>query len=123
SIAGTDPTGGAGIQADLKSIGALGGYGMAVVTALVAQNTHGVRAVHVPPVSFLVEQLDAVSDDVTLDAVKLGMLHSTPLIDAVAVWLDQVRPSIVVLDPVMVATSGDRLLDAAAEAAIRRLCR
>lgn len=123
SIAGTDPTGGAGIQADLKSIGALGGYGMAVVTALVAQNTHGVRAVHVPPVAFLVEQLDAVSDDVTIDAVKLGMLHSTPLIDAVAAWLDRVRPPIVVLDPVMVATSGDRLLDAEAEAAVRRLCR
>lgn len=123
SIAGTDPTGGAGIQADLKSIGALGGYGMAVVTALVAQNTEGVRSVHVPPVAFLAEQLDAVSDDVRIDAVKLGMLHSTPLIEVVAAWLERVRPPLVVLDPVMVATSGDRLLDAEAEAAIRDLCR
>jgi hydroxymethylpyrimidine/phosphomethylpyrimidine kinase len=122
SIAGTDPTGGAGIQADLKSIAAHGGYGMAVVTALVAQNTHGVRAVHVPPREFLAEQLRAVSDDVDVDAVKLGMLHSTPLIAEVADWVDRVRPPIVVLDPVMVATSGDRLLDAEAEAAIRELC-
>lgn len=122
SIAGTDPSGGAGIQADLKTIGALGGYGMAVVTALVAQNTKGVRSVHVPPVEFLVEQLDAVSDDVTIDAVKLGMLHSVPLIEAVTAWLDRVQPPVVVLDPVMVATSGDRLLDAAAEEAILALC-
>ncbi|MCD9154456.1 bifunctional hydroxymethylpyrimidine kinase/phosphomethylpyrimidine kinase [Aeromicrobium duanguangcaii] len=122
SIAGTDPSGGAGIQADLKTIGAFGGYGMAVVTALVAQNTEGVRSVHVPPPAFLAEQLDAVSDDVVIDAVKLGMLHSTPLIDIVVAWLERVRPPVVVLDPVMVATSGDRLLDAAAEAAIRRLC-
>jgi hydroxymethylpyrimidine/phosphomethylpyrimidine kinase len=81
SIAGTDPTGGAGLQADLKSIGALGGYGMAVVTALVAQNTSGVRSVHVPEPAFLREQLVAVSDDVTIDAVKIGMLHSLPLIE------------------------------------------
>lgn len=122
SIAGTDPSGGAGIQADLKTIGALGGYGMAAVTALVAQNTRGVRSVHVPPPEFLAEQLDAVSDDVTVDAVKLGMLHSTPLIEVVAGWLHRVDPPVVVLDPVMVATSGDRLLDAEAEAAVRRLC-
>lgn len=121
SIAGTDPTGGAGIHADLKTIGALGGYGMAVVTALVAQNTQGVRAVHVPDARFLREQLDAVSDDVHIDAVKLGMLHSTPLIDVVTAWLDRVEPPIVVLDPVMVATSGDRLLDTEAEEAIWRL--
>lgn len=127
SIAGTDPTGGAGLQADLKSIGALGGYGMGVVTALVAQNTCGVRSVHVPPAAFLAEQLDAVSDDVTIDAVKLGMLHSAPLIEVVAGWLARVRSSapaapVVVLDPVMVATSGDRLLDEKAEVAVRRLC-
>ncbi|MTB89506.1 bifunctional hydroxymethylpyrimidine kinase/phosphomethylpyrimidine kinase [Aeromicrobium senzhongii] len=122
SIAGTDPTGGAGIQADLKTIAAFGGYGMAVVTALVAQNTRGVRSVHVPPPAFLTEQLDAVSDDVTIDAVKLGMLHSPPLIEVVMAWLERARPPIVVLDPVMVATSGDRLLDAQAELAIRRLC-
>ena len=121
SIAGTDPTGGAGIQADLKSIAANGGYGMAVVTALVAQNTRGVRSVHVPPVAFLVEQLDAVSDDVEIDAVKIGMLGTVDVIRAVASWLDRVRPPVVVLDPVMVATSGDRLLEADAEEALRDL--
>jgi hydroxymethylpyrimidine kinase/phosphomethylpyrimidine kinase len=121
SIAGTDPTGGAGIQADLKSIAANGGYGMAVVTALVAQNTHGVRSVHVPPVPFLAEQLDAVSDDVRIDAVKIGMLATAEVIETVAAWLGRIRPSFVVLDPVMVATSGDRLLDADAEDALRRL--
>lgn len=121
SIAGTDPTGGAGIQADLKSIAAHGGYGMAVVTALVAQNTRGVRSVHLPPVSFLSEQLVAVSDDVTIDAVKIGMLGSAAIVDEVDAWLSRSRPPIVVLDPVMVATSGDRLLDPGAEEALDRL--
>lgn len=121
SIAGTDPTGGAGIQADLKSIAANGGYGMAAVTALVAQNTRGVRSVHVPPVAFLREQLDAVSDDVAIDAVKIGMLATAEVIEVVTEWLDRVRPPLVVLDPVMVATSGDRLLDTDAEEALRAL--
>jgi hydroxymethylpyrimidine kinase/phosphomethylpyrimidine kinase/thiamine-phosphate diphosphorylase len=121
SIAGTDPTGGAGIQADLKSIAANGGYGMAVVTALVAQNTTGVREIHVPPVAFLRAQLDAVSDDVQIDAVKIGMLGSAAVVDEVADWLRAVRPPVVVLDPVMVAQSGDALLDADATEALRRL--
>ncbi|BCJ35672.1 hypothetical protein Athai_31750 [Actinocatenispora thailandica] len=121
SIAGTDPTGGAGIQADLKSIAATGGYGMAVVTALVAQNTRGVRGVHVPPRGFLAEQLAAVSDDVEIDAVKIGMLADGAAIEAVSHWLRSCRPPVVVLDPVMVATSGDRLLDAGAERALRGL--
>ncbi|CAQ01220.1 bifunctional hydroxymethylpyrimidine kinase/phosphomethylpyrimidine kinase [Clavibacter sepedonicus] len=121
SIAGTDPTGGAGIQADLKSIAANGGYGMAVVTALVAQNTTGVREIHVPPVAFLRAQLDAVSDDVAIDAVKIGMLGSAAVVDEVAAWLGAVRPPVVVLDPVMVAQSGDALLDADATEALRRL--
>ncbi|SEM71066.1 bifunctional hydroxymethylpyrimidine kinase/phosphomethylpyrimidine kinase [Cryobacterium sp. TMT1-3] len=121
SIAGTDPTGGAGIQADLKSIAANGGYGMAVVTALVAQNTRGVRAVHTPPVHFLRQQLTAVSDDVTIDAVKIGMLANFAVITEVGSWLEECRPPLVVLDPVMVATSGDRLLDASAEQALRDL--
>ena len=121
SIAGTDPTGGAGIQADLKSVSATGGYGMAVITALVAQNTQGVRSIHLPPMAFLREQLDAVSDDVTIDAVKIGMLSNLDVIEVVGEWLDRVRPPIVVLDPVMVATSGDRLLDAAAVAGLRAL--
>lgn len=121
SIAGTDPTGGAGIQADLKSIAANGGYGMAVVTALVAQNTCGVRSVHTPPAAFLREQLDAVSDDVEIDAVKIGMLGDETTVAVVDEWLARIRTPLVVLDPVMVATSGDRLLDARAEDAVRRL--
>lgn len=121
SVAGTDPTGGAGVHADLKSFAAHGAYGMAVVTALVAQNTHGVRAVHVPDVAFLRAQLDAVSDDVEVDAVKIGMLGTREVADEVAAWLTRVRPPVVVLDPVMVATSGDRLLDPDAEDAVRRL--
>ncbi|GAA1746639.1 bifunctional hydroxymethylpyrimidine kinase/phosphomethylpyrimidine kinase [Aeromicrobium alkaliterrae] len=121
SIAGTDPTGGAGIQADLKSIAANGGYGMAVVTALVAQNTQGVRSVHTPPAAFLREQLEAVSDDVAIDAVKIGMLGDVATIEVVGEWLGRVRPRVVVLDPVMVATSGDRLLVPEAEQALREL--
>lgn len=121
SVAGTDPTGGAGIHADLKSIGANGGYGMAVVTALVAQNTTGVSAVHVPPVEFLRDQLDAVSDDVTIDAVKIGMLFDSRVVAVVRDWLQTVRPPVVVLDPVMVAASGDRLLHEDAETAVRDL--
>ncbi len=123
SIAGTDPSGGAGVQADLKSIGACGGYGMSAITALVAQNTRGVRDVHYPPTDFLRAQLDAVSDDVAIDAVKIGMLGTVGIIETVREWLERVRPAVVVLDPVMVATSGDRLLDAEAEAAIRDLAR
>ena len=122
SIAGTDPTGGAGIQADLKTVGARGGYGLAVTTVLVAQNTCGVRSVHVPPSEFLREQLEAVSDDVELDAVKIGMLHSTDLVEVVSAWLERTVPPVVVLDPVMVATSGDRLLEEGALAAVRALC-
>lgn len=120
SIAGTDPTGGAGAQADLKSILAAGGYGMSVVTALVAQNTHGVRSVHMPPVSFLKEQLLAVSDDVHIDAVKIGMLGTTDIIATVGQWLQDITAP-VVLDPVMIASSGDRLLDPEAEQALREL--
>ena len=121
SIAGTDPTGGAGVQADLKSIAAHDGYGMAVVTALVAQNTVGVRSVHVPDAVFLRQQLDAVSDDVTIDAVKTGMLGTAEVVRVVVDWLRAHRPAWVVVDPVMVATSGDRLLDADAEAAMTEL--
>lgn len=118
SIAGTDPTGGAGLQADLKSIAAHDGYGMGVVTALVAQNTRGVRSVHVPDTGFLREQLDAVSDDVVIDAVKVGMLGTADVVATVTGWLAEHRPPVVVVDPVMVATSGDRLLSADAEAAL-----
>lgn len=127
AVAGSDPSGGAGVQADLKSVAAAGGYGMAALTALTAQNTRGVRDVHVPPAAFLAAQLDAVADDVAIDAVKIGMLAAAPVAEAVGAWLDglprgatTVRPA-VVLDPVMVATSGDRLLDPAAERAVREL--
>lgn len=123
SVAGSDPSGGAGVQADLKSIAAQGGYGMAVLTALTAQNTRGVRSVHVPPVDFLREQLDAVSDDVVVDGVKTGMLGSAAVVAEVADWLGRTRPPAVVVDPVMVATSGDRLLDHDAEDAVRDLLR
>ncbi|MER5764248.1 PfkB family carbohydrate kinase, partial [Streptomyces sp. NPDC002082] len=121
AIAGSDPSGGAGIQADLKSIAANGGYGMAAITALTAQNTQGVRAVHVPPAAFLTAQLDAISDDIGIDAVKIGMLGDAAVIGAVRSWLEKMRPAVVVLDPVMVATSGDRLLQESAEAALQAL--
>ena len=121
SIAGSDPSGGAGIQADLKSIAAHGGYGMAAITALTAQNTRGVSAVHVPPVEFLRRQLEDISADVAIDAVKIGMLGDADVINEVRSWLAKVRPAVVVLDPVMVATSGDRLLRESGEAALRDL--
>jgi hydroxymethylpyrimidine kinase/phosphomethylpyrimidine kinase len=117
-IAGTDPSGGAGLLADLKSVSANGGYGMGAVTALTAQNTLGVRGVHVPPADFLADQLYAVSDDVAIDAVKIGMLGTAEVARTVGKWLGDVSPSVVVLDPVMVATSGDRLLHRDAEAGV-----
>ena len=122
SIAGTDPTGGAGTAADLKSITAAGGFGMAAVTAVVAQNTHGVSDIHVPPAQFLAAQLRAVSDDVELEAVKTGMLGTAEIIAAVANWLSAHPPRVLVVDPVMVATSGDRLLEPEAEQAMIRFC-
>ena len=121
SIAGSDPSGGAGIQADLKTFAAQGVYGMAVIASLTAQNTTGVRGVFSPPASFLAEQLDAISDDIAVDAVKIGMLGSAENIAVVRDWLAAHRPPFVVLDPVMVATSGDRLLDSDAESALRAL--
>lgn len=123
SIAGTDPTGGAGIQADLKSFAAHGAYGMAVVTALVVQNTLGVRSSHVPPPQLLADQLDAVSDDVVIDAVKIGMVATAGNARVAAAWLERVRPPVVVVDPVMVSTSGHRLLDPDGEDALRALLR
>ena len=113
SIAGSDPSGGAGIQADLKAIAANGGYGMAVITALTAQNTRGVSGVQAISGDFVTAQLEAISADVRVDAVKIGMLANQEIINAVAAWLDAVDAP-VVLDPVMVATSGDALLEDAA---------
>jgi len=110
SIAGSDPSGGAGIQADLKAIAANGGYGMCVITALTAQNTQGVSAVQAIGGEFVLAQLEAISADVQIDAIKIGMLANAEVIRAVNGWLDTVDAP-VVLDPVMVATSGDRLLE------------
>ncbi|WP_151529201.1 MULTISPECIES: bifunctional hydroxymethylpyrimidine kinase/phosphomethylpyrimidine kinase [Corynebacterium] len=112
SIAGTDPTGGAGIQADIKAISAAGGFAMTVVTSLVSQNTRGVREIFTPPRSFLREQLEAVRSDVDIDAVKIGMLGDRDTIGEVADFLGRIDADIpVVIDPVMKASSGDLLHD------------
>ncbi|MCB1972724.1 MAG: bifunctional hydroxymethylpyrimidine kinase/phosphomethylpyrimidine kinase, partial [Geminicoccaceae bacterium] len=109
SIAGSDPSGGAGIQADLKTFSAFRCYGMAVVTALTAQNTVGVRAVHTPPTDFIAAQIDAIFEDVEVDAVKIGMLGAGEIVGIVAERLAQHGARNIVLDPVLVATSGDSL--------------
>ena len=108
-IAGTDPSGGAGLLADTKAVTALGGYAMGVVTAVTVQNTRGVYDVHAVPVDTVIAQLDAVADDVRIDAVKIGMLGEATLVEAVGDWLRRRRPPHIVLDPVMVATTGGRL--------------
>ncbi|RMC30984.1 bifunctional hydroxymethylpyrimidine kinase/phosphomethylpyrimidine kinase [Paracoccus alkanivorans] len=120
SIAGSDPSGGAGIQADLKAISANGGYGMAAITALTAQNTQGVSAVHMVPPDFVAAQIGAVFDDIRVGAVKIGMLGDAAVIAAVARALEG-RDCPIVLDPVMVSKSGDRLLAAEAVEALRGL--
>ena len=111
SIAGSDSGGGAGIQADLKTFSALGCFGMTAITALTAQNTTGVRAIHAVPLDMLDAQIDAVVEDIGVDAVKIGMLHSAATVQAVAAAIDRHRLERVVLDPVMVATSGATLID------------
>ena len=110
TIAGSDPSGGAGIEADLKTFSALGVYGSAVVTALTAQNTKGVFGIHDVPADFLAAQLNAVFTDLDLGAVKIGMLGSAAAIEVVTAALDRYRPRRVVLDPVMIASSGEKLL-------------
>jgi hydroxymethylpyrimidine/phosphomethylpyrimidine kinase len=110
TIAGSDSGGGAGIQADLKTFAALGCYGMSALTALTAQNTVGVRAIHAVPPEFLKAQIQAVVEDIGVDAVKIGMLHAPGIVEVVAWAIDHYRLRHVVLDPVMVATSGDRLI-------------
>lgn len=112
SIAGSDSGGGAGIQADLKTIAALGGYGMTAITAITAQNTVGVRAIHALPPEVLAAQIDAVVEDIGVDAVKIGMLHDPAVVRVVAAAIRRHGLKRVVLDPVMVATSGDRLIAA-----------
>ena len=119
TVAGSDSGGGAGIQADLKTFSALGVYGASVVTAVTAQNTRGVTAVHEVPADVVAAQIDAVFSDLAVGAVKIGMVATAAVIAAVADGLDRHRPTAVVLDPVMVATSGDRLLAPGAVAALR----
>jgi len=120
SIAGSDSGGGAGVQADLKTFAALGCFGMTAITALTAQNTTGVRSIHAVPLQILADQIDAVVEDIGADAVKIGMLHSAPTVQAVADAIDRHQLRQVVLDPVMVATSGATLIDPPAVASLVR---
>ncbi len=121
TIAGSDSGGGAGLEADLKTFSALGVYGAVIVTAVTAQNTKGVFGIHAVPADFVAAQIDAVFADLDIAAVKIGMLGTTAAIDVVAAALDRYRPRNVVLDPVMVATSGERLLHADAVSRLRAL--
>ncbi|HEY5629435.1 MAG TPA: bifunctional hydroxymethylpyrimidine kinase/phosphomethylpyrimidine kinase [Candidatus Limnocylindrales bacterium] len=119
TIAGSDSGGGAGIQADLKTFAALGVYGASVITAITAQNTVEVRAIHEVPIDVVAAQIDAVLDDIGADAAKTGMLSSAAIIEVVADRLRAHGPLPLVVDPVMVAKSGDRLLREDAVAALR----
>ena len=120
SIAGSDPSGGAGIQADLKTFAALGCHGMAALTALTAQNTMGVSAVHMPPAAFVGEQIAMIFADIEVAAIKIGMLGSPEIVEAVAAALAGRRGIPIVLDPVLVATSGAVLGSDGVIAAMRR---
>lgn len=119
TIAGSDSSGGAGIQADLKTFAALGVYGASVITALTAQNTTGVRGIHRVPADFVAAQIDAVFADLDVRAVKIGMVAQLAAVEAILAGLTRWSARHVVLDPVMVATSGDRLLATDAVAALR----
>jgi hydroxymethylpyrimidine/phosphomethylpyrimidine kinase len=110
TVAGSDSGGGAGIQADLKTITVLGGYGMSVITALTAQNTVGVQGVHAVPIAFIEQQLDSVLSDIGADAAKTGMLATPEIVEVVAGGIKRFKIKLLVLDPVMVAKSGDSLL-------------
>jgi len=121
TIAGSDSGGGAGVQADLKTFSALGVYGASVITALTAQNTHGVTAIHDVPPAFVAAQMDAVFSDLDVGAVKIGMLSRPDVIEAVAAGLDRHGARNIVLDPVMIAASGDRLLAAEAVDVLRHV--
>jgi hydroxymethylpyrimidine/phosphomethylpyrimidine kinase len=121
TIAGSDSSGGAGIQADLKTFSALGVYGASVITALTAQNTQGVSAIQDVPPDFIMAQIDAVFSDLAVGAVKIGMLSQPEIIETVAVGLERHKARNIVLDPVMVAASGDRLLAPEAIAVLRKV--
>ena len=120
TIAGSDSGGGAGIQADLKTFSALEVYGASVITAITAQNTRGVTGIHDVPPAIIAAQIDAVFSDLAVNALKIGMLSAPLAIGAVAAGLDRWRAANVVLDPVMIATSGDRLLAPEAVHALKR---
>ena len=120
TIAGSDSSGGAGIQADLKTFAALGVYGASAITALTAQNTKGVTGIHLVPAEFLRSQIDAVFGDIEVGAVKIDMVAQLASIEVIADALKRWSPKHVVLDPVMVATSGDRLLAEEAIEALRQ---
>lgn len=120
TIAGSDSGGGAGIQADLKAITLLGAFGMSAITALTAQNTVAVTAVHEVPLDFIRAQIDAVFSDIGVDAVKTGMLAAPAIVELVADRLRHYRPSVVVVDPVMIAKSGAPLLAAEARSTLAR---
>ncbi len=126
AIAGSDPSGGAGIQADIKAISALGAYAMAVLTALTAQNTRTVTQIHVPPAAFVAAELDAILDDIRVDAVKIGMVANAEIatlladrLSAAAAEGGPIDRARIVVDPVMVAKSGAPLLEPAAAATVR----
>jgi hydroxymethylpyrimidine/phosphomethylpyrimidine kinase len=119
TIAGSDSSGGAGIQADLKTFAAFGVYGASVITALTAQNTQGVTGIHQVPADFVTAQIDAVFGDLDVKAVKIGMVSEHAVIEAIEAGLQRWSPKHIVLDPVMVATSGDRLLAPDAVEALR----
>jgi hydroxymethylpyrimidine/phosphomethylpyrimidine kinase len=121
TVAGSDSGGGAGIQADLKTFSALGVYGASVITALTAQNTKGVTAIHDVPAEFVAAQIDAVFSDLDVSAVKIGMVSQRGVIETIAAGLARWRQSRVVLDPVMIATSGDKLLAPDAVDVLRRV--
>lgn len=118
TIAGSDSSGGAGIQADLKTFSALGVYGASVITALTAQNTRGVKAIHAVPADFIAAQIDAVCSDLAIAAIKIGMTGTADAIQAIAEGIGSLGSTPVILDPVMVAESGDALLDTGAEQAL-----
>lgn len=120
TIAGSDSGGGAGIQADLKTFAALGCYGMSAITALTAQNTQGVTAIHAAPAEFLAAQIDAVMGDIGAHAVKIGMLHAPEIVHTVAAAIDRHDMAPVVLDPVMVSATGAPLIEPLATQAVVR---
>ncbi len=121
TIAGSDSSGGAGIQADLKTFHALGVYGMSAITALTAQSTRGVTGIHAVPPDFVAEQIDTTVADIRPDAVKTGMLANRPIVEIVTAAVDRHRFTTFVVDPVMVSTSGSLLLEEDAVEAVRRL--